>query len=578
MIRSCSALVGIVASALTAAAADWPQWRGPERTNVSKETDLLEKWPENGPPLLWKSEGLGAGVPSVAVAGGKIFVLGYKDDNEHLTTLDEKTGKLLWSEPIGPAVKEQSVMRWLSQRTPTVDSERVYCFTARGELICASVTDGKPLWRKDYVKDFGGKPGPWGYCDFPLVDGDRLICTPGARDAAIVALDKKTGDVIWKCVVPTSNRGTYGGIVAVEIDGVRQYVHQLESGVVGIAAKDGKLLWSYSPISSTMGNVHTILVDGDEVFASCGWGVGGALLKVTKDGDAFTVKELYRIKELRFDQWIGSSVRIGSNAHAANGLSIEWKTGKLLESSGKVVPTSRITMTAADGKLIHRNGNGVTTLTEITPVGTYVRRGEFKVKPVANDPTWTFPVVANGCLYLRDQHVLACYDLRKPDREPKGKPAIIFVPTPDDVVDAMLDLAKVTKGDTLVDLGCGDGRILVAAAKKHGSKAVGYDLDPECVKMSQAAIEKAGVEKLVLVHKGDMLEVDLTPYSVVTLYVGTTLNGKLVPQLERMKPGSRIVSHAFAIPGVKPDRVVKFSSTDDDVERPIYLYTLPFKK
>jgi SAM-dependent methyltransferase len=235
-------------------------------------------------------------------------------------------------------------------------------------------------------------------------------------------------------------------------------------------------------------------------------------------------------------------------------------------------------MTAADGKLIHRTGNGVTTLTEFTPTTGYVRRGEFKVTPVAKDPTWTFPVVANGRLYLRDQHVLSCYDLRKPEREPKGKPAVIFVPTPDDVVDEMLKLAKLTKDDTLVDLGCGDGRIMVAAAKRHGCKAAGYDLDPECIALSKAAVARAGVEKLVSVHKGDMLEVDLTPYSVVTLYVGTTLNNKLVPQLEKMKPGSRIVSHAFAIPGVKPDKVVKFTSTDDDVERPLYLYTVPLKK
>jgi hypothetical protein len=366
--------------------------------------------------------------------------------------------------------------------------------------------------------------------------------------------------------------------VATEIGGVRQYVHQLESGIVGVAAKDGTLLWSYQPISSTMGNVHTALVDGDEVFASCGWGVGAALLKVQKDGDGFTVKELYRNKDLRFDQWIGSSVRLGPVVHAANGLPIEWKTGGLLETAGNVVPTSRITMTAADGKLIHRSGNGVTTLTEFTPATGYVRRGEFKVALVAKDPTWTFPVVANGRLFLRDQHVLACYDLRKPERDPKGKPAVIFVPTPDDVVDAMLDLAKVTKDDTLVDLGCGDGRIVVAAAKKYGCKAAGFDLDPECVALSKAAIAKAGVGKLAAVEKRDMLDVDLTPYSVVTLYVGTTLNGKLLPQLEKMKPGSRVVSHAFAIPGVKPDKVVKFTSSDDDVERPLYLYTVPFKK
>ena len=575
MSRLLLSLVFVPAAVVFAPAADWPQWRGPDRTNESKETGLLAEWPKDGPPLAWKADGLGQGVPSVAVAGGKVYVLGYKDGKEHLTALAEKDGKPVWSTPVGPVVNEQPAMRWLSQRTPTVDADRVYAFTARGELVCLGTADGKEKWRKDYVTDFGGKPGQWGYCDFPLVDGDRLICTPGVKDAALVALDKKTGEVIWKCAVPTSSRGTYCGVVAAEVAGVRQYVHQLEDGVVGVGAKDGKLLWEYPNFGNRLGNVHTALVDGDEVFASCGWNVGAVVLKVKKAGDAFSTTEVYRTKEPRFDPWLGSSVRLGPHVHAANGLCIDWKTGGLVESSGKVVPTSRITMTAADGRLIHRTGNGVVTLTDVTPGGTYVRRGEFKTAPVAKEPTWTFPVVANGRLYLRDQDVLSCYDLRSVDPQRKP-PHVIFVPTPQDVVEEMLDLAGVTKTDVVVDLGCGDGRIVVAAARAHGCRAVGYDLDPECVRLSRAAVQKAGVGKLVRVVAADILDVDLTGASVVTLYLGTALNAKLVQQLEKLKPGSRVVSHAFAIPGVKPTMVVKVTSAEDDVERPVYLYIIPF--
>ncbi|HJZ58987.1 MAG TPA: PQQ-binding-like beta-propeller repeat protein [Gemmataceae bacterium] len=571
---SVAALLATVAPAL---AADWPQWRGPDRSNASEETGLLGQWPEEGPPIVWTADDLGQGVPSVAVAGGKVYVLGYRDGNEYLTALAEMDGKPVWSTPIGPAVNEQPAMRWLSQRTPTVDGDRVYAFTARGELICLGTADGKVRWRKDYVKDFAGRPGSWGYCDFPLVDGDRLICTPGVKDSAIVALDKKTGELVWRCAVPTSTRGTYGGIVLAEITEVRQYVHQLEGGVVGVSAKEGKLLWHYPGVASPSGNVHTVIVQGDEVFASCGWNVGAALLRVKREGDTFAVTEVYRARDIRFDQWLGSSVRLGPQVHAANGLSIDWKTGGLVESSGKVVPTSRITMTAADGRLIHRNGNGLVTLTEVTPGGTYVRRGEFKIAPVAREPTWTFPVVANGRLYLRDQGTLTCHDLRGP--EPGGKPpAVIFVPTPPDVVEKMLEVAKVTADDVVVDLGCGDGRIVVTAAKKYGCRAVGYDLDPECVRLSRAAVRKSGVGVLVRIDQRDVLELDLTGATVVTLYLGRTLNAKLVPQLEKLKSGSRVVSHAFAIPGMRPDRVVKVTSTDDDVERPVYLYTVPLTR
>jgi outer membrane protein assembly factor BamB len=555
---------------------NWPQWRGPDRTNVSTETGLLKEWPEGGPPLLWKAEGLGEGVPSIAVAGGKIFVLGYRDDKEFLTALNEIDGKPAWSVPVGPAVKEMGMMRWLSQRTPTVDGERVYAFTARGELICLATADGKEQWRKDYVKDFGGRPGSWGYCDFPLVDGDRLICTPGANDATQVALNKKTGELIWKCPVPGCSRGTYGGVVAAEIGGVRQYVHQLEIGVIGVAASDGKLLWRYAGIAAGGGNVHTAIVKGNEVFCSCGWGVGATLLKLTPEDGAFKVEPQYQVK-LPFESWLGSSVRIDGFVHASNGFSAAWATGKRVEQRVKGLPTSRMTMTSAEGRLYFRTGTNVVMLVEITEKGEYVKRGEFKNPVIGPEPTWTTPVVAGGRLYLRDLNLLFCYDLREMKPRRRG-PDVIFVPTPQDVVEKMLELASVKKADLVVDLGCGDGRIVVTAAKKYGCKSIGYDIDKECVRLSLENVKKEGVEKLVRIERADMFDVDLSEITVAALYLGPDMNAKLIPQLEKMKPGSRIVSHAFEMPGVKPDKVISFTSMEDDVTRKLYLWTIPLKK
>jgi cyclopropane fatty-acyl-phospholipid synthase-like methyltransferase len=162
--------------------------------------------------------------------------------------------------------------------------------------------------------------------------------------------------------------------------------------------------------------------------------------------------------------------------------------------------------------------------------------------------------------------------------EKPRKPNVIFVPTPQDVVEKMLEQAKVTRSDTVVDLGCGDGRIVVTAARKYGCKAIGYDLDPECVKLSRAAVEKAGVGKLVTIEEADLLEVDFSGASVVTLYLGEGLNTKLLPKLEKLKAGSRVVSHVFAIPGVREDKKVLMKSSEDDVERPLYLYSIPFEK
>ena len=376
MFRCLFSMLLVFAVSSVVRAGDWPQWRGPNRDNVSQETGLLKEWPLDGPPLLWRAEKLGAGVPSVAVAGGEVFVLGYREEKEWLSAVREEDGTVAWSVPVGPVVKELSVMRWLSQRTPTVDGDRIYAFTARGELICLATADGKEHWRKDYTKDFLGKPGSWGYCDFPLVDGDRLICTPGGAESTLVALDKKTGALAWKCAGTGNSRSTYGGVVVSEAGRTRQYVHQFDTDVVGVSANDGKLLWHYADLSDTRGNVHTALIQGDEVFASCGWGRGAALLKLSAEGGTVRMEPLYAAK-LPFDAWLCISIGLGEFVHAAYGFSAEWKTGKPVARKGG--GSGRITMTCADGRLYYRDGNNVVTLVEVNDKGEYIQRGELKV-------------------------------------------------------------------------------------------------------------------------------------------------------------------------------------------------------
>ncbi|MCS7014501.1 MAG: methyltransferase domain-containing protein [Gemmatales bacterium] len=156
------------------------------------------------------------------------------------------------------------------------------------------------------------------------------------------------------------------------------------------------------------------------------------------------------------------------------------------------------------------------------------------------------------------------------------RPDVIFVPTPQPVVERMLELAKVTKADVVYDLGCGDGRIVVTAAKKYGCKAVGFDIDPVRVKESLENVRKNGVEDLVKIEQKDIFTLDLSGASVITLYLLTSLNEKLVPQLQKMKPGSRIVSHSFEIPGYEPDKVERVNA--DGFERTVYLYTIPLRK
>jgi outer membrane protein assembly factor BamB len=582
----------------------WPQWRGPDRSAVSAETGLLQTWPATGPALAWKAAGLGDGVASVAVAGGRVFTLGKRDGDEYVTALDEVSGKTRWTVPIGPAMKgENSLMRWLSQRTPTVDGDRLYAITARGDLVCLKSADGAVVWRKSYPSDFEGRSGRWGWCDRPLVDGDRLICTPGGPKQSVVALDKKTGALVWSCTVPDAPAAAYSATTVALVGGVRLYVTFLSRGLAGIAAKDGRYLWGYARISNGLGNSYTPLVRGDFVFCANGYRTGMALLKLTAAGENVRAEEVWFVNK-SLPPWHDGAILVGEHAYVGAGQDVqcvELATGKVVWQERGAVGGA-VSLAAAEGKLYLLSAKGEAALVEASPEG-YLLRGKLQLPEATAKPGATAPVIAAGRLYLRDDDRLFCYDIQEPaavkpgrqaDRagpqatqaggpakvvrpEGRAEPDAIFVTTPPDVVEKMLELAAVRKSDVVADLGCGDGRIVVTAARKYGCKAVGYDIDPMCVRLARDSVKEKRVEGLVRIEQEDLFRVDLGKVDVVTLYLLPGLNKRLIPQLEKMKPGSRIVSHAFDIPGVEPDRVVSIVSKEDEVEHKIYLWTTPLK-
>jgi outer membrane protein assembly factor BamB len=571
------ALAGLVALGLlscAAPAADWPQWRGPGRTNVSAETGLLQEWPKDGPPLTWKADGLGDGVAPVSIAGGRVFATGNVGAEVVCTARSEADGKQLWTTKVGPAAKEMSIMRWLSQTAPTVDGDRLYAVTANGDYVCLATDMGKELWRKHFQKDFQGKKGAgWGFCDYPLVDGDRLIVCPGGDTNTVVALDKKTGAVAWACPI-AGEAASHSVLVAATIGGTRQYMVHLWKGLYGVSP-EGKLLWSYEGLRNQVANTHAPIVRGDEVFYANGYNTGHALLRPARTGGDWAVAEAYRLRRPGFVPWLGGPTAVGDHVfvNPTYGLAcLEWKTGAAAwEDRGP----GRCTLTAADGRLYVRTQAGRMVLVAADPK-EYRPLAEF-TPPSNNDkqPAWTFPVVANGRLYLRDFDTLRCYDVRDPAKRKRSVPDAVFVPTPPDVVSKMLELAAVKKQDLVYDLGSGDGRILIAAAKNCGCRAVGVELDRDLVRQSRAAVKEAGVEKLVTIEHGDLFEADFSKADVVAVYLLPTMLQKLVPKFNKLKPGSRVVAHAFAIPGIKSAKVIEVTSEEDGVKRPVYLYTVP---
>jgi outer membrane protein assembly factor BamB len=389
-----------------ARAEDWPQWRGVNRDAISHEKGLLQEWPKAGPKQAWKATGLGKAYSSVAVANGRIFTMGDlegPEKGEAVIALQASGGKKIWSAKVGEPWSDGG-----PRCTPTVDGDRVYGLSPHGDLVCFTTAAGKELWRKDLQKDFGGHMmSGWGYSESPLVDGDKLICTPGGKEATLIALDKKTGKVIWKCQVPGGDGAAYSSIIAADIDGQRQYVQFLGKGVVGVAAKDGKFLWRYDRPANGTANCATPIVHDHFVFASSDYGTGGALAKIAKGSKAEIVYDTKSMKNHH-----GGMVLVDGYLYGANSGSLaclDFETGKVMWEEGKAGKGS---IAYGDGMLYYRGEGGKMLLVEANPK-KYVERGRFDQPDRKGAPAWPHPSLANGKLYLRDQDVLLCFDIKK---------------------------------------------------------------------------------------------------------------------------------------------------------------------
>jgi outer membrane protein assembly factor BamB len=394
-------------------AADWPQWRGPNRDGISQETGLLQEWPKDGPPLRWKRTDIGTGYSTPVVVGGKVYVQTTTDKEEFALCLDEKTGRDVWKTAIGTVGPNRGLPYLGTRSSPTVDGDRVYCLASAGELVCLG-TDGKLKWKKDLVKDLGGIVGTdmlsWAYSESVLVDGDRVICTPGGKDAALAALNKMTGEVVWKCELPASEGAEYSSIMATEAGGVKQYITFLRKGLVGVDAKTGKFLWQYGKNIDPGANIMTPVVYQDKVFAATSRG-GAALLELKAEAGKVEPKEVYFVKGLAVS--IGGAVLIDGHLYGASqgGLfCADFATGK---EKWVEKATGNASICYADGRLYVRSHvSGDVVLAEANPK-EYVEKGRFKQPDRTKIQAWPHPVVVNGGLYLRDQDTLVCYEVKK---------------------------------------------------------------------------------------------------------------------------------------------------------------------
>ncbi|MBE0535519.1 MAG: PQQ-like beta-propeller repeat protein [Phycisphaerae bacterium] len=425
-------------------AADWPQWQGPNRDGKSADTGLLQQWPDNGPPLAWKIDKLGGGDSAPSIAAGRIFFMANRGDEEVVWCLSETDGSEIWVTPLGPALQQRAAQgREGPGCTPTVDGDRLYVEGLAGNVACLQVKDGKILWQRSMTQDFAGSVPMWSYRESPLVDGDKLIVTPGGPDATLVALNKLTGETIWKSKLPDApadgggfgarrgggGRGSFGGgggggaayasPIAIDFGGQRQYVQFTAKALIGVAASDGQFLWRYDKPANNRGiNCATPIFHDGTIFASSAYGGGAGLVKLTKGADgAIKAEEVYATTEMQNHH--GGMILVDGYLYGASGgneggalACLDFKTGKVawdLRQQGQ--RRAKGALAFADGRLYYRTEDGAVILVEPDPK-QYTERGRFEQPDRTRLPAWAHPVIANGKLYIRDQETLYCYNVK----------------------------------------------------------------------------------------------------------------------------------------------------------------------
>jgi outer membrane protein assembly factor BamB len=403
---SAAALAAVMASVATAS--DWPQWRGPNRDGISKESGLLKEWPKDGPPIRWKRTDLGTGYSSPVVVAGVVYIQTTKENDEFTLALDEKTGETKWTAPIGKVGKNQGPQYPGTRATPTFDAGKLYCLSSDGELNCLNAADGKQVWQKSLRTAFDGKVGMWAYTESVLIDGDFLVCTPGGEKATLAKLKKATGETVWTCAVPGGDLADYASVMPVTVNGKKQYVQYMRKALVGADAETGAFLWKHTRTQDAGASILTPVVSGSMVFVS-GSRTGGAGLDLATGEAGF--KELYFDKKL--SPSLGGAVLLDGYLYATNTNELfcaDFKTGAIKWSDRSVGAAS---VCAADGMLYVRGYNmpGEIALVKPDPAG-YKEVSRFKQPDKSKTQGWPHPVVANGGFYVRDMDVLICFDVK----------------------------------------------------------------------------------------------------------------------------------------------------------------------
>ncbi len=389
--------------------ANWPQWRGPNRDDVSQETGLLQSWPEEGPERVWLFKDCGLGYSGPAVVGDRIYILGARQDEEQLLCLRASDGKELWATSIGEILENG----WGDgpRSTPTVDGDRVYALGGQGTLVCCNTHDGTLRWSKT-MQDLGGELPMWGYCESPLVHNDFVICTPGGEQGAIVAFDKQSGQLVWQTSDLTAG-AHYSSLVTAEHLGRSLCIQLFEGQLIGVDLEEGSLLWS-EPWVGQAAVIPTPIVWGRKIYVTSGYGAGCMMVEM---GANHSITKVYDNRLMSNHH--GGVIQIGEHlfghSNKKGWTCQEFDTGeKVWQERGEL---GKGAIAYADGRFYCLGeDDGEVVLIAASQEG-WQEHGRFRLEPQTElrsprGRIWTHPVITGGRLYLRDQDLLFSFDVR----------------------------------------------------------------------------------------------------------------------------------------------------------------------
>jgi outer membrane protein assembly factor BamB len=391
----------------SAAGEDWTGFRGSRRDGKSTETGLLASWPKDGPKLELTIKGAGAGLSGMSIVGDRLFTMGQRDDGQYTLCFSLKDGKLVWAKKNGDVYSNSFGDG--PRCTPTVDGDFLYVIGAQGDLQCLNIKDGSEKWKLNILEEFGGKNIGWGISESPLVDGDRLIVTPGGTGGTMVALDKTSGRTVWRARDPNnggSEPAAYASPQLIQVGDLREIVNFTSKGAIGARAKDGQFLWRYDQVANNTANCSSPVYHDGKILYSSDYGTGCALLELKPDGSA---SEIYFNKNLKSHH--GGYVLVNGHVYGCDSgvwVCMEWETGNI---KWKERGVGKGSLVFADGMLYTLSENGIMGLVRATPTA-YQEISRFTLPELSGKTTWVYPAISNGKLFLRDQDNIFCYDVK----------------------------------------------------------------------------------------------------------------------------------------------------------------------